>query len=94
MRKLLVAVLVSMGLIAVAHAAEVAEQGTNVRNIHKQNFHGQRAYSKEPVAQEDSADAKWVGAGIVTDQAPEDKGFDKHQQLRLHFIGKRPYTSE
>lgn len=94
MRQLLLAVLISIGLIAVAHAAEVDAQGTNIRNIHKQNFHGQRAYGKEPVAQAESADAKWEGAGIVTDQSPEDKGFDKHQQLRLHFIGKRPYTAE
>lgn len=94
MRKIGLAVMFFIGLVAYAQAADVAHQGPSVRYLHKQHFHGQRAYSKEPVAQEAAADAKWEGAGIVTDQLPEDKGFDKHQQLRLHFIGKRPYTAE
>lgn len=98
MRKLFSAIFSVMvmlsGLLASAHAADSTDPSSNIRNLHKQNFHGQRAYSKEPVPQQPSADEEWVGAGIVTDQAPEDKGFDKHQQLRLHFIGKRPYTAQ
>lgn len=94
MLKFGLAVIFFIGLVPFAQAADVANQGPSVRYLHKQHFYGQRAYSKEPVTQEAGSDAKWEGAGIVTDQAPEDKGFDKHQQLRLHFIGKRPYTAE
>lgn len=92
MNKLLSALVISLGLTAGAQAGELLEQGTQVRDLHKQNFIGQRAYHKAPVAKAD-ADDKWQGATLVTDKVSEDKGHDKHQQLRLHFIGKRPYTA-
>ncbi|MBF4991534.1 hypothetical protein [Methylophilus sp. QUAN] len=89
MSKLLLALLVTFGLMANVHAEETLDQDMGVKDLHHKNFLGQRPYAKTPVAKQNS-DEKWVGAGIVTDK-PE-KGFDKHQQMRLNFIGKRPYT--
>lgn len=92
MSKLLLAVLVSFGLMANVHANETQEHDTDVRTLHHKNFLGQRPYSKAPEVKPQSPDEKWEGAGIVTDK-PE-KGYDKHQQLRLNFIGKRPYVAD
>lgn len=90
MSKLLLAVLVAFGLMANAQADESIDQdAATVKQMHEHNFLGKRPYGKAPLARQD-ADEKWVGAGIVTDQ-PE-KGYDKHQQMRLNFIGKRPYS--
>jgi hypothetical protein len=91
MSKLLLAVLVAFGLTANVHANETQEQDTGVRTLHHKNFLGQRPYTKAPVAKQQSADEQWEGAGIVTDKP---KGYDKHQQLRLNFIGKRPYVAD
>lgn len=91
MSKLLLAVLVAFGLMAHAQADESIDQdAATVKQMHEHNFLGKRPYAKTPVAKQ-NPDEKWVGAGIVTDQ-PE-KGFDKHQQMRLNFIGKRPYNA-
>lgn len=90
MSKLLLAVLIAFGLMTNAQADESIDQdAATVKQMHEHNFLGKRPYAKAPVARQ-NADEKWVGAGIVTDQ-PE-KGFDKHQQMRLNFIGKRPYS--
>lgn len=91
MSKLLLALLVTFSLVAPVQANEAQEQDTNVRTLHHKNFLGQRPYSKAPEAKQQSPEDKWEGAGIVSDQP---KGYDKHQQLRLNFIGKRPYVAD
>jgi len=90
MRKLLLALWVTFGLMAHAQAEESLDQESVVNQMHQNHFLGKRPYAKAPIAKQ-NADEKWVGAGIVTDK-PE-PGFDKHQQMRLNFIGKRPYTA-
>lgn len=90
MSKLLLALLVALGLTANIHAEDAINQDLGVQSSHHKNFLGQRPYAKAPVAKQDN-DEKWIGAGIVTDK-PE-KSFDRHQQMRLNFIGKRPYTA-
>lgn len=90
MSKLLLALMLSFGLMASIHAEEAVDQDLGVKELHHKNFLGQRPYAKAPVARQ-NPDEKWVGAGIVTDK-PE-KGYDRHQQMRLNFIGKRPYTA-
>jgi hypothetical protein len=92
MSRLLLVVLVSFGLLANVHADETQGQDNDVRTLHHKNFSSQRPYSKTPVAKQQSAEDKWEGAGIVTDKP--DPGFDKHQQLRLNFIGRRPYVAD
>lgn len=92
MSKLLLVALVSFGLLANVHADETLQQDNDVRTLHHKNFTSQRPYSKAPAAKQQSPEDKWEGAGIVTDKP--DKGFDKHQQLRLNFIGKRPYIAD
>jgi hypothetical protein len=92
MSKLLLVVLVSFGLVANVHADETQEQDNDVRTLHHKNFSSQRPYSKAPVAKQQSPEDKWEGAGIVTDKP--DKGFGKHDQLRLNFIGRRPYVAD
>lgn len=89
MNKLIGSLCVAVGLIASAHAEESVDQESALQQMHQQHQLGKRPYAKAPVARQ-NADEKWVGAGIVTD-SPE-KGYDKHQQMRLHFIGKRPYV--
>jgi hypothetical protein len=91
MSKLLLVVLVSFGVMANVHADETQAQDNDVRTLHHKNF-SSRPYSKAPVAKQQSAEDKWEGAGIVTDSP--DKGFDKHDQLRLNFIGRRPYVAD
>lgn len=90
MRQLLYVLIASLGLMSYAQAEPALDPEGNTQALHHKNFIGQRPYAKAPVAKQD-ADEKWVGAGIVTDK-PE-KSFDKHQQMRLNFIGKRPYTA-
>lgn len=91
MSRLLV-ILFSLGLLANVYADETQTPDNDVRNLHLKNFGGQRPYSKAPAIKQQSPEDKWEGAGIVTDKP--DKGFDKHQQLRLNFIGKRPYVAD
>lgn len=90
MSKLLLALLVTFGLMASAQAEEPLDQDATINQMHHNNLLGKRPYAKVPVAKQNQ-DEKWVGAGIVTD-SPE-KGYDKHQQMRLNFIGKRPYIA-
>lgn len=90
MSKLLLALLVTFGLMATVQAEDTLDQDATVNQMHHHNFLGKRPYAKTPVAKQ-NPDEKWVGAGIVTD-SPE-KGYDKHQQMRLNFIGKRPYIA-
>lgn len=90
MSKLLIAGLMAFGLVANVHAGDLSANETGVRNLHHKNFTGQRPYSKAPEAKQQSPEEQWEGTGIVTDK-PE-KGYDKHQQMRLNFIGKRPYV--
>lgn len=90
MSKLLIAGLMALGLVANVQAGDLSENDTGVRNLHHKNFTGQRPYSKAPEVKQQSPEEQWEGAGIVTDK-PE-KGYDKHQQMRLNFIGKRPYV--
>ncbi|MDP8566349.1 hypothetical protein [Methylophilus aquaticus] len=90
MYKLLLAGLMAFGLVANVQAGDLSENDTGVRNLHQKNFTGQRPYSKAPQIKQQSPAEQWEGAGIVTDK-PE-KGFDKHQQMRLNFMGKRPYV--
>jgi hypothetical protein len=92
MSKLLLVALVSFGMLANVHADEIQDKDNDIRTLHQKNFTSQRPYSKAPVAKQQSPEDKWEGAGIVTDTP--DKGFDKHQQLRLNFIGKRPYVAD
>lgn len=92
MNKLLLILLVSVGLIAPVQADESLGNNTDVRTLHQKNFTGQRPYSKAPEPKQQSPEEQWEGAGIVTDK-PE-KGMDKHQQLRLNFIGRRPYVAD
>jgi hypothetical protein len=89
MKKLWLAVIAAFGLMGSVHADDV-DQAQAVKQQHHHNFLSKRPYAKVPVAKQD-VDGKWIGAGIVTDK-PE-KGFDKHQQMQLHFIGRRPYTA-
>lgn len=91
MSKLLLVALVSLGLVASVHADETQEQDNGIRTLHHKNF-SSRPYSKVPAPKQQSAEDKWEGAGIVTDKP--DKGFDKHDQLRLNFIGRRPYVAD
>lgn len=88
MSKLLLALLVTFGLMAYAQAEESLDQDAAVNQMHHNHSLGKRPYAKIPAPKQDE---KWVGAGIVTD-SPE-KGYDKHQQMRLNFIGKRPYIA-
>ncbi|QDC44419.1 hypothetical protein [Methylophilus medardicus] len=90
MCKFLLALWVTFGLMSYAQAEESVEQESVVNQMHQNHFLGKRPYAKAPIAKQ-NPDEKWVGAGIVTDK-PE-PGFDKHQQMRLNFIGKRPYTA-
>lgn len=90
MSKLLLALLVTFGLMANAQAEKSADDEATINQMHQHNFLGKRPYAKTPVAKQ-NPDEKWVGAGIVTDK-PE-PGFDKHQQMRLNFIGRRPYNA-
>lgn len=90
MSKLLLACLVTIGLMAYAQAEESLDQDTAINQMHHNNLLGKRPYAKIPAAKQNQ-DEKWVGAGIITD-SPE-KGYDKHQQMRLNFIGKRPYIA-
>jgi hypothetical protein len=92
MSKLLLVALVSFGMLANVHADEIQDKDNDIRTLHQKNFTSQRPYSKAPVAKQQSPEDKWEGAGIVSDSP--DKGFDKHQQLRLNFIGKRPYVAD
>jgi len=91
MSKLLLALLVTFGLMANVMAEGAVDQDATVNQMHQHNFLGKRPYAKTPVAKQ-NPDEKWVGAGIVTDK-PE-KGFDKHQQMRLNFIGRRPFNAD
>jgi len=68
-------------------AEETLPADDSMNQLQHKNFLGQRPYAKAPAPKADKA---WEGAGLVTDQA--DKRLDKHQQMRLHFIGKRPYV--
>lgn len=90
MSKLLLALLVTFGLMASAQAEESLDQEPSINQVQHNHSLGKRPYSKIPTAKQ-SQDEKWVGAGIVTDSP--DKGYDKHQQMRLNFIGKRPYIA-
>lgn len=90
MRQLFFAFITTIGLMACVQAETMQEQENGVNQLHHKNFIGQRPYAKAPAAKPE-ADEKWVGAGIVTDKPAS--GFDRHQQMRLNFIGKRPYTA-
>lgn len=90
MSKLLLALIVTFGLMASVHAEESIDQDATVNRMHQHNSLGKRPYAKIPAAKQKS-DEKWVGAGIVSD-SPE-KGYDKHDQMRLNFIGRRPYIA-
>lgn len=90
MSKLLLALMVTFGLMAYAHAEEPSDQEATINQMNHNHSLGKRPYAKIPTAKQNQ-DEKWIGAGIVTD-SPE-KGYDKHQQMRLNFIGKRPYIA-
>lgn len=89
MKKLWLAGITAFGLMGSVYAADL-EQEPTVHQMQHHNFLSKRPYAKVLVAKQE-ADEKWVGAGLVTDQ-PE-KGFDKHQQMQMHFISKRPYIA-
>lgn len=89
MFKLIMSLCIVYGLTGIAHAEEALDDETALQQMHQQHQLGKRPYAKVLPAKQNQDD-KWVGAGIVTD-SPE-KGYDKHQQMRLHFIGKRPYV--
>jgi hypothetical protein len=91
MSKLLMVLLVSFGMAAIAQAEDIQGQDETVINQQQHNFLGRRPYAKAPVAKQQSPEDKWEGASIVTDKP---KGFDKHQQMRLNFMSKRPYVAE
>lgn len=78
--------MLALGLVSGTQAEEVLQGNDGVTTPQQYHFLGQRPYAKAPAPKPEQA---WEGAGLVTDQ-PE-KRFDKHQQMRLHFIGKRPY---
>lgn len=92
MNKLLLVTLMAIGMAVQAHAGDLTDGSADVRNLHQKNFTGQRAYSKTPDIKQQNPEEKWEGAGIITDK-PE-KGFDKHQQMQLNFIGRRPYIGK
>lgn len=71
------------------YAADM-DQEPAIHQMQHHNFLSKRPYAKAPLAKQE-ADEKWVGAGLVIDQ-PE-KGLDKHQQMQMHFISKRPYIA-
>lgn len=75
-----------LGNVTSVYAEDPMTGEDGVNQLHHKNFLGQRPYAKAPAPKPDQV---WEGAGLVTDQP--DKRFDKHQQMRLHFIGKRPY---
>ncbi len=88
MKRLLFALLVPLVLGANVQAGEGQTSDADIRNLHQKNFLGQRSYHQMPVTSQSHAE----NAGEVTGATPV-KGYDKHQQLRLNFLGKRPYMA-
>lgn len=83
--------LLSLGLIVQAQAGDLSDNQHNVRNLHHNNFVGQRPYHKIPDAKT-QANQAWEGTGFVT-KSPEqaENALMKHNQHQMHFFGKRPY---
>lgn len=73
----------------------LADGVANQTTISNQQFIGQRPFQQAPVDNKPyKSDDAWVGATMVTDEAPTEAvntKQDKNTQLRLHFLGKRPY---
>lgn len=94
MKQLNLAVIVA-ALILLVSGSAIAEDESK-KMLSNQPFTGQRPYMKAP--EQDKvykAEDPWEGATLVTDESPDEatanKGQAKHQQLRLNFLGKRPY---
>lgn len=91
MNRLLLALLVSVVWVANAQADETQAQEVDVRTLHQKNFLGQRPYAQVPAtSQQPQANT----GEMATTSAKPAKGYDKHQQLRLNFLGKRPYMAD
>ena len=84
-------------LLAMVSFAGVAHADSVNRQPNANHFLGQRAFAAKPVAKADVyADTAWEGTGMVTDQIPGEDGVQEKskqhpQQMRLHFLGKRPF---
>lgn len=93
MKKLLLT-LFAFGLVTQTHAADLSDNAQSVRNLHHNNFVGQRPYNKIPDLQAKAANQPWEGTGFVT-QTPEqaEKALMRHNQHQMHFTGKRPYLA-
>jgi hypothetical protein len=94
MTRLNLAVLAS-ALILLASGNAIAEE-LSKKSYSNHQFAGQRPYMKAPVQDNTyNAEDKWQGATLVSDINPDEaatnKGHDQHQQMRLNFLGKRPF---
>jgi hypothetical protein len=88
------AVIVSAVILFTSGASIAGD--SNAADVSNQTFTGQRPYMKAPTQDRVyRADDQWEGATLVTDINPDQpvakKGHEKHQQMRLHMLGKRPY---
>lgn len=80
---------VMIGFICVAHAEGMAKGNQN-------QFLGRRAYAATPAEKPSKAEAPWEGTGMVTNQMPDENAVTDTEkphpkQMRLHFLGKRPF---
>ncbi len=91
MKRLNIAVIMS-ALVLLFSGAAMADDASK-KSFSNHQFSGQRPYMKAPV--EDNAykaDDQWEGATLVTDEETvKSKSHAKHNQMRLHMLGKRPY---
>ena len=81
--------------LALVFSSGVYAEDSYNKNVHQQNMLSKRPYQAAPEVVENSSGDKWEGATLVTDnvsaESVDNKGADKHQQMRINMLGKRPY---